>query len=93
MNSIINNSISKSCSYNEYRSLIFTYAQEGKTTGLISSPDYINYTKLNESRMHRLDKTIEVTQETKALLENLSAFSISNKLSLWSIMNVLPSDK
>jgi hypothetical protein len=72
MNSIINNSISKSCSYNEYRSLIFTYAQEGKTTGLISSSDYINYTKLNESRMHRLDKTIEVTQETKALLENLS---------------------
>ncbi len=72
MNSIITNSISKSCSYNEYRSLIFTYAQEGKTTGLISSPDYINYTKLNESRMHRLDKTIEVTQETKALLENLS---------------------
>ena len=72
MNSIITNSISKSCSYNEYRSLIFTYAQEGKTTGLISSSDYINYTKLNESRMHRLDKTIEVTQETKALLENLS---------------------
>ena len=72
MNSIITNSISKSCSYNEYRSLISTYAQEGKTTGLISSPDYINYTKLNESRMHRLDKTIEVTQETKALLENLS---------------------
>ena len=72
MNSIITNSISKSCSYNEYRSLIFTYAQEGKTTGLISSPDFINYTKLNESRMHRLDKTIEVTQETKALLENLS---------------------
>jgi hypothetical protein len=72
MNSIITYSVSKSCSYNEYRSLIFTYAQEGKTTGLISSPDYINYTKLNESRMHRLDKTIEVTQETKALLENLS---------------------
>ena len=72
MNSIITNSISKSCSYNEYRSLIFTYAQEGKTTGLISSSDYINYTKLNESRMHRLDKTIEVKEETKALLENLS---------------------
>ena len=72
MNSIITYSVSKSCSYNEYRSLISTYAQEGKTTGLISSPDYINYTKLNESRMHRLDKTIEVTQETKALLENLS---------------------
>lgn len=72
MNSVISNSITKSSSYKEFRSLIYTYAQEGKTTGLISSPDYINYTKLNESRMHRLDKTIEVTQETKALLENLS---------------------
>lgn len=72
MNSVISNSIAKSSSYTEYRSLISKYAQEGKTTGLISSPVYINYTKLNESRMHRLDKTIEVTQETKALLENLS---------------------
>jgi hypothetical protein len=72
MNSVISNSIAKSSSYTEFRSLISKYAQEGKTTGLISSPDYINYTKLNESRMHRLDKTIEVTQETKALLENLS---------------------
>lgn len=72
MNSVISNSIAKSSSYAEYRSLISKYSQEGKTTGLISSPDYINYTKLNESRMHRLDKTIEVTQETKALLENLS---------------------
>ena len=72
MNSVISNSIAKSSSYTEFRSLISKYAQEGKTTGLISSPDYINYTKLNESRMHRLDKTIEVKQETKALLENLS---------------------
>ncbi len=72
MNSIISNSIAKSSSYTEYRSLISKYSQEGKTTGLITSPDYVNYTKLNESRMHRLDKTIEVTQETKALLENLS---------------------
>lgn len=72
MNSVIFNSITKSSSYKEYRSLTYTYSQEGKTTGLISSPDYINYTKLNESRMHRLDKTIEVTQETKALLENVT---------------------
>ena len=72
MNPVITNSINKSISYAEYRSLISNYAQVGKTTGLISTPDYINYTKLNESRMHRLDKTIEVTQETKALLENLS---------------------
>jgi hypothetical protein len=71
MNPVITNSINKSISYAEYRSLISNYAQVGKTTGLISTPDYINYTKLNESRMHRLDKTIEVTHQAKSILENL----------------------
>jgi len=72
MNSVISTSISNSLSYDEYRTLVATYSHEGKTTGLTTTPEYINYTKLNESRMHRLDKTIEVTLETKALLENLS---------------------
>jgi len=72
MNSVISTSISNSFSYEEYSTLVATYAQEGKTTGLTTTPEYINYTKLNESRMHRLDKTIEVTPEAKLVLENLS---------------------
>jgi len=72
MNSIINTSLDNSISYQEYRELLATYAAEGKTSGNMQTPDYIHYTKLNESRMHRLDKTLQVIDEVKTYLENLS---------------------
>jgi Thioredoxin len=71
MNSIINSSITHSISYQEYRNLVAQYAAEGKTSGNTQTADYINYTKLNESRMHRLDKTLQVIDEVKEYLENL----------------------
>jgi len=71
MNLIINNGLDNSISYQEYRELVATYAAEGKTSGNTQTPDYINYTKLNESRMHRLDKTLQVFEEVKTYLENL----------------------
>lgn len=72
MNSIIKNSLETSLSYPEYRNLVAQYAVEGKTSGNNQTLDYVNYTKLNESRMHRLDKTIEVFEEAKKFLENLN---------------------
>jgi len=72
MNSLLNNSIAKSKSYQEYRNLISKFAQEGKTSGNNISPEYINYTKLNESRMHRLDKTMVVIEDVKSFLEKIS---------------------
>jgi hypothetical protein len=72
MNSIINKGLANSISYLEYRELVAKYAAEGKTSGNTQTPDYINYTKLNESRMHRLDKTLQVIEEVKTYLENLS---------------------
>ena len=71
MNSIINSSITHSISYQEYRNLVVQYAAEGKTSGNTQTEDYINYTKLNESRMHRLDKTLQVIDEVKEYIENL----------------------
>ncbi len=71
MNSIINSSITHSISYQEYRNLVAQYAAEGKTSGNTQTADYINYTKLNESRMYRLDKTLQVIDEVKEYLENL----------------------
>ena len=71
MNSIINSSITHSISYQEYRNLVAQYAAEGKTSGNTQTADYINYSKLNESRMHRLDKTLQVIDEVKEYLENL----------------------
>jgi hypothetical protein len=72
MNSIINNGLDNSISYQEYRELVAKYAAEGKTSGTTQTSDYINYTKLNESRMHRLDKTLQLVDEVKLYLENLS---------------------
>ena len=80
MNSIINNGLDNSIWYQEYRELVATYAVEGKTSGNTKTPDYINYTKLNESRMHRLDKTLLVIDEVKTYLENL------NKENIWLVL-------
>lgn len=71
MKSIIENALNNSLSYTEYRNLVAKFAEEGKTTGEIPTEDHIVFTKLNETRMHRLDKTIQVTDETKFFLENL----------------------
>ena len=72
MNSILNNSIAKSKSYKEYRSFIAKLAQDGQTSGENHTPDHVNYTKLNESRMHRLDKTLQVVEDVKLFLENIN---------------------
>jgi thiol-disulfide isomerase/thioredoxin len=72
MNSIINTALSNSISYQEYRDLLAQYAIEGKTSGNIQTSDYVHYTKLNESRMHRLDKTMQVIDQVKTDLENLT---------------------
>lgn len=81
MKSILNTSIAKSKSYQEYRTFIAKLAQDGQTSGANLSLDYVNYTKLNESRMHRLDKTVQVVADVKLVLENLS------KESIWLVLS------
>ena len=81
MKSILNTSIAKSKSYQEYRTFIAKLAQDGQTSGAKLSLDYVNYTKLNESRMHRLDKTVQVVADVKLVLENLS------KESIWLVLS------
>ena len=81
MKSILNTSIAKSKSYQEYRNFIAKLAQDGQTSGANLSLDYVNYTKLNESRMHRLDKTMQVVADVKLVLENLS------KESIWLVLS------
>ena len=81
MKSILNTSIAKSKSYQEYRTFIAKLAQDGQTSGANLSLDYVNYTRLNESRMHRLDKTVQVVADVKLVLENLS------KESIWLVLS------
>ncbi|MEC4004077.1 thioredoxin family protein [Flavobacterium sp. SUN052] len=71
MNSIIENSLENSFSYQEYRSHVTQLAKENKTTGHEQREDLIHYTQLNETRLNRLDKTIQITDEVNSFLKNL----------------------
>ncbi|HCQ11723.1 thioredoxin family protein [Flavobacterium sp.] len=71
MYTIIEKSLANSFSYQEYRNYVTLMSDEGKTTGHEQTEALVNYTKLNESRLHRLDKTMVVVDEVKTFLENL----------------------
>jgi len=63
---LLNNSLS----YSSYRKLIDKLLSEGKTTGINKENSMVEYTKLNVSRMNRIDKTTVVNQELKGLIKN-----------------------
>ena len=63
MNTIIKNSINKSISYQAYRDLVKQLVEENSNTGNEKTEALANYTKLNDRRMKRWDKTIKVSDE------------------------------
>jgi hypothetical protein len=56
--------IDKAISYQEFRKIIDQLLSDGKTTGENHSEAMLHYTKMNVQRMNRLDKTIQLQQET-----------------------------
>jgi len=70
-NTLIKNSLKKSISYSTYRTLIKGLLVEGKSTGKILSEDLTNYSKLNDHRMDRLDKTLSISQKTQSSLNKI----------------------
>ena len=60
----IEEGLKKAISYASYRKLISDLIASGKSSGTIQSEDLLNYSKLNDRRMTRLDKTIQLSQET-----------------------------
>lgn len=63
MKEVIQESLKKAISYNDYKNLIINLLKEGKSTGILQSEDLLNYTKLNEKRMKRLDKQTSLSEE------------------------------
>lgn len=59
-------------SYHEYRKLVEDLLIEGKSTGKEQSGELTNYSKLNDVRMNRLDKTIHISDENVSKLNSLS---------------------
>ncbi len=71
MKEIIENSLQKGISYQEYRKLVSDLLVEGKSTGEEQSAALLNYSSLNDRRMKRLDKTIRLSEETIAAVKNV----------------------
>ena len=57
----------KGMDYDEYRRLIDTLIIVGRSTAVNESASLLEYSKLNVVRMNRLDKTVEIIPELKAL--------------------------
>jgi hypothetical protein len=71
MKSIVSKALLNSCSYQEYRKRIVELLVLGKATGNEQSDDLTHYSSLNETRMHRLDKTITISDENVAKIQSL----------------------
>ena len=70
MNKIDKNVLASAMTYKGYVQKVKELLNEGKTSTstINNSPNLIHYTELNLQRMHRLDKTTQLTDET---IENL----------------------
>ena len=77
----IKQALENSFSFADYRKKVTSLIAEGKSTGHTQSEDLLKYSELNETRMNRLEKTIEVTLETKAKLQNL------DKKYIWLVLS------
>ncbi|MBU2950715.1 thioredoxin family protein [Tamlana agarivorans] len=65
MNSIIKESFERSMSYEAYRTLVKQLVDEHSNTGVNKTEELANFTKLNDRRMKRWDKTIKLSQEAE----------------------------
>ena len=72
MDNQVEYNIENSISYQEYRMLVADLLAQGKSTAKNQSEDLLNYSKLNNSRMKRLDKTFEVSEKTEESIRNFS---------------------
>ncbi|HBD25643.1 thioredoxin family protein [Flavobacterium sp.] len=77
----IKQTLENSFSFADYRKKVTSLIAEGKSTGHTQSEDLLKYSELNETRMNRLEKTIEVTPETKTKLQNL------DKKYIWLVLS------
>lgn len=70
MENIIESSLENSLSYSEYRVLVSDLLAQGKSTGDNQTESYLNYSKLGNARMKRLDKTFELSEFAKKTIQD-----------------------
>jgi thiol-disulfide isomerase/thioredoxin len=67
---IINKSVTKATSYQEYRTLVENLVAAGKSTGELQTEALSNYSMLNNKRMQRLDKTTKLSEEATETIKS-----------------------
>jgi len=72
MKQLIAESLEKAISYSEYRTLVHDLLTDGKSTGPVQSEALTNFSLLNDRRMNRLDKTIKISDQTKAIFKSIA---------------------
>ncbi len=80
INQIIEESLKRSISYTEYRKLVEDLVIQNSTTGNEKTEDLAEYTKLNDRRMKRWDKTLKISEEPK------NVFSQYDKRTTWLVL-------
>ena len=73
MKEIFKNALKSSYSYQYYRKIIADLLKEGKTSGATQTEALVNYSRLNETRMDRLDKTMAVDEAIISKLKSIQS--------------------
>lgn len=71
MQDIIDKSLKTAKSYEDYKSMVIDLSKEGKSTGPVQDESRVNYTKLNNQRMKRLDKQTRLSEEALNAAEKI----------------------
>lgn len=79
MKTIITESLKKFFTYSQYRELVTDSLKQ--STSVVEGVDVLPYIKMNDQRMKRLDKTIQITDENIAFLKQL------NSKVLWIVLS------
>jgi hypothetical protein len=78
---LINKSLVNSLSYNEYRALVTNLLGNNESTTKNGSEDLVSYSKLNNNRMKRLDKTTKLDDSV------VNKFSSIDKKITWVVLS------
>lgn len=72
LNTIIQNALNNSLSYQGFKTLVNDLIDKGQSTGHTQNEDMFNYSKLSVRRIKRWDKTFKFSESDKNFFENLS---------------------
>ncbi len=80
-NTLIADSLKTAMSYQEYRTLAINHVANKSSSGPDQSEAFVNYTKLGDARMRRLDKTVKISEESNQTIAR------SNKKTTWLVIS------